>query len=265
MASSPKKKPTTGISEKQALKQRQAARKQQAQRQQQMILAVLAFVLLAGVLLIVFLQTRPVEAIIPETALTHYDGLASNNLVGTTPEGFPYMGAANAPVLIEEVSSFSCPFCKAYHDNTTVNLIDEIKAGRAKFVYIPVTSIGDFDVQGLTEAAMCAAQQNKFWEMHDVLFSWQDRYAAGGNDSRRLTSAASQLGMDVGQFSSCLGSQTVKDVINKGEETARTRGITGTPTIFLDGVMIQPAAPGGKSPDLNELRGLIESKAAAKQ
>src|SRR5258706_12054591 len=128
MASSQKKKSTNAVSEKQALKQRQAARRQQAQRQQQMILGVLAVVLLAGVILMVFLSTRPVEAIIPDTALTRYKDFASSNLVGTTQDGFPYMGAANAPVLIEEIASFSCPFCKAYHDNTTVNILDEIKA-----------------------------------------------------------------------------------------------------------------------------------------
>jgi protein-disulfide isomerase len=265
MASSQKqKKPSAGVSEKQALKQRHAARRQAAQRQQQMILGVVAVVFLVGVLLVVFLSTRPVEAVIPDSALTRYQDFANNNLVGTTPEGFPYIGAANAPVLIEEIASFSCPFCKLYHDNTTINLLDLIKAGRVKYVYIPITSIGEFQVQTLTEASVCAAQQNKFWEMHDILYDWQPRYAAGSNDTRRLITAAEKLGMDTGKFSACLGSQAAKDIINKGEETARTRAITGTPTIYLDGQLIQPLPGGASSPTLSELRGLIESKSAAK-
>jgi protein-disulfide isomerase len=264
MASSQKKN-QPAVSEKQALKQRQAARKKQAQRQQQIILAVLAVALLVGVLLIVFLQTRPVEAIIPDTVMTRYSDFTSKNLVGVTPEGYPYLGAADAPVLMEEIASFSCPFCKAYHDGTVVSILDEIKAGRVKYVYIPVTSIGDYEVNTATEAALCAAQQNKFWEMNDILFDWQGRYAAGTNDGSRLANAAGQIGLDMGKYNACMGSSAPKDTIAKGEEAARTRGLTGTPTIYIDGQQIQPALNGGNPPSVSELRGLIESKAAAKK
>jgi len=235
------------------------------QRQQQILLSIVAGALLLGVLLIVFLQTRPVEASIPPDAKTRYQDFAAQKMMGLTPDGYPYLGVENAPSVMEEFGSFSCSVCLGYHGSTFLNLLDEIKAGRLKFVFIPVTTTGEFNPEGATRGALCAAQQGKFWEMNDILFDWQTRYGTGSNDARRLNQVAGELGMDTGAFSACLDSQPPKDTISKAEALAQTRGVTGTPTIYLDGQLIQPAPVGQVAPNLSEIRGLIEAKAAAKK
>ena len=70
--------------------------------------------------------------------------------------------------------------------------------------------------------------------------------------------------MDGGQFGSCLGSQKVKDVLAAGEKLAIARQMTGTPTVYLNGELLQPKTDNSQPPTLNELRGLIEAKAASK-
>ncbi len=265
MATSDKAKKSSTVSAKQSAKERRAMQEKRRQQQQQILLAVVAGVLLIGVIVVVFVSTRPVEASIPAEAKTRYQDLAAQKMMGVTPDGYPYIGVDNAPVTMEEVASFSCSVCLDFHSSTFLNLLDEIKAGRLKFVLIPVTTTGEFNPDGATRGALCAAQQGKFWEMHDVLFDWQTRYASGSNDPRRLGQAAGELGMDTGAFSGCLDSQPPKDTISKAEQLAKTRGVTGTPTVYLDGQQIRPMPDGSAGPNLSEIRGLIEAKASAKK
>ncbi len=262
MASTEKTKKTSSVSQKQSIKERRELQRQRQQRQQQILLAVVAVVLLVGVIAVVFLSTRPVEAYIPPDALTRYKTLADKKLVGTTPEGFPYLGADNAPTKMEEIASLACIVCKNYHDSVVVSILDEIEAGRLKFVFIPVTTTGEFVPRPATEAALCANDQGKFWEMQEILFDWQTRYGGSTNDTKRLSQAAQAIGLDMDKFNSCLNSQAPKDVIGRGEDFAVKHQMTGTPTIYLDGQEIQPNPVSGRSPSLGELRGIIEAKAA---
>jgi protein-disulfide isomerase len=257
-------KKTPPASQKQSIKERRAAQKQRQQRQQQILLTIVAVALLVGVILMVFISTRPAEAYMPPEVPARYKDFAAQKLMGVTPDGYPYLGAENAPTTLEEIGSFSCIVCQQYHKDVFVNLLDKFKSGQAKFVYIPVTTTGEFNPDGATRGALCAAQQGKFWEMHDILFDWQTRYGSGANDAGRLTTAAGALGMDTGQFSACLNSQAVKDLIAKAQAEADKRGMTGTPTVFLDGKQIQPVPQDQHVPTLAELRGLIEAKAAAR-
>src|SRR5579859_6071241 len=176
---------------KMTAKQRRALQRQQQQRQQQIILGILAVVFLLAVIAIVVLATRPPETTIT-TDLTHYQDLEAANLQGTTSDGFPYLGAANAPVMMEEFASSACPFCLRFHQDMGNNLLDEFKAGRGKFIFIPLTNI-DYDTTPAASAALCAGQQGKFWEFHDILFDWQQVYAQGINDPKRLGIAAQKL------------------------------------------------------------------------
>jgi protein-disulfide isomerase len=278
MTTSSRASKTPPVSAKQSARERRALQQQRQERQQRILLTIVAVALLIGVVGVIAVTVisanttaSPEDAYIPPDALTRYTDFAQQKLMGTTPDGFPYLGAENAPVLLEEVSSLSCIACKQYHDGVIVNLLDEIKAGRLKYVYIPVTKTGEFDPEGITLGTFCAAQQGKFWEMQDIAFDWQTRYQSGANDTARLKTVAQSLGLDTAKFSNCLTNNSVKDIIDKGDALFGTRvkpdtsGATGTPTLFLDGEQIQPRPDGNASPNLNELRGIIEQKAAAKK
>jgi protein-disulfide isomerase len=278
MTTSGKTKKTPPVSTKQSAKERRALQQQRQERARLILLTIVAVALFVGVVGVIVVtvvnanqSASPEDAYIPPDTLTRYADLEQQKLMGTTPDGFPYLGAENAPVLLEELSSLSCSACLLYHDTVLVNLLDEIKAGRVKFVFIPVTTTGEFNPAGITQGAFCAAQQGKFWEMQDIAFDWQIRYQANANDTARIKAAAQSLGLDAAKFNDCLTSNSVKDIIDKGEAAFGQRvkpdasGTVGTPTIFLDGEQIQPRPDGGASPNLSELRGWIEQKAAAKK
>jgi len=253
----------------------QETRRQQVQAQQRLILLIGAVALLVMVIVAVVLLSRPPTADFVSNP-TDYTGVA----VGTTQTGpnasikypiaFPYMGNPNAPIKIEEISSFSCPFCLQYHDSTVSSITDEIKAGRAQFVYIFTTLTGDFDAMPGTSAAVCAMQQNQFWQMHDVLFNWQKTYAGGASDRARLEVAAQHLGLDMGKFDSCMTNPATKQYISDSNDYANKRGMVGTPTIFLftNGTQMQPAPNANSSSQtpgsvaglsLSNLRGVMEA------
>jgi protein-disulfide isomerase len=278
MTTSNKASKTPPVSAKQSARERRALQQQRQERQQRILLTILAVALLVGVVGVIAVTVinansvaSPEEAYIPPDALTRYKDFAQQKLEGTTPDGFPYLGADNAPVLLEEMSSLACIACKQYHDSVIVHLLDEIKAGRVKYVYIPVTTTGEFNPEGITRGAFCAGQQGKFWEMQEIAFDWQTRYQANANDTARIKTAAQALGLDMAKFNDCLASNSINDIIAKGGTAFTTRvkpdssGQIGTPTIFLDGEQIQPRPDGAPAPNLSELRGIIEQKAAAKK
>ena len=260
MATTQKKSPGA-----QRTKSRREEQIQQQKRNQQILLTVLAVALLVGVVAAIFIATRPPEAKIPDEAKTRYTAFASQNMQGFTEEGFPYLGAANAPSTIEEFGSFSCPHCAEYDDQVFTKILDEIQAGRVKFVFMPLPGYGGFNSQPATEAAICIGQQGKFWEMNDTLYSWQNIYGPTLNDPARLSVAAQQLGIDMDKYNSCLNSKTPKQVIEKAAELANKRSVNVTPTIFFNGQQISPALNGGQNPGLSETRGLIEAAAAEKK
>lgn len=260
MATAPKKSPSA-----QRTKSRREEQIQQQKRNQQILLTVLAVALLVGVVAAIFIATRPPEAKIPDEVKTRYTVFASQNMQGFTEEGYPYIGAANAPSTIEEFGSFSCPHCAEYDDQVFANILDEIQAGRVKFIFMPLPGFGGFNSQPATEAAICIGQQGKFWEMGDTLYSWQSLYGPGANDPARLTVTAQELGVDMDKYNACLSSPTPKQVIEKAAELANKRNVNVTPTIFFNGQQISPALNGATSPSLSELRGLIEANAAQKK
>src|SRR5579859_4399409 len=190
-------------SAKKSARARRAAQEQARQHQQQLILTIVAVGVLAVVIIFVVLSLRQntttTNVTIPVEANTRYADFVSQQMVGTTADGYQFLGKPNATHTIEEIGSLSCPVCQAYHDSTFVNILDEIKAGRAKFIFIPTTETGDYQVQTVTQGAYCAIQQNKFWEYQEVLYNWQQSYISGTfspTDTSRLTAAAGQIGMD---------------------------------------------------------------------
>ena len=77
----------------------------------------------------------------------------------------------DAPITIVEFSDYQCPFCKRWHDEVYGPLLDAYP-GKIRFVYrhLPLTSIHP-DAQSAAEAAMCAGEQDAYWEFHEKLFS----------------------------------------------------------------------------------------------
>jgi len=145
------------------------------------------------------------------------------------------MGDPNAAVKVEEFSDFQCPYCGAFAKNVEPTIVENyIATGKVHFTYIPYSFIGPESVRA-AEAAYCAADQGKFWQFHDVLFSNQAGENNGTFSDGNLILLAQKAGLKMTDFRPCFDNgkytQQVQDDFKQGQD----RGVTGTPYFFVNG------------------------------
>jgi len=174
------------------------------------------------------------DAPIPMDLEARYTGIEQ----GYTDDGFPRLGSPDAPVVVEEFSSFACPHCRDFHDEQFADLMDEIANGQVQFVYIPIAHIGP-GAETAAKAALCAGKQDRFWEMHDVLFHWQKKFLISPFSERRINKGAALMGLDAASFERCLDGAEVDAVIEQARSEFERRDLTGTPSIYVNGERIR--------------------------
>ncbi len=167
-----------------------------------------------------------------KAALT--DAINSLMKADTTPS---VKTGGTSKVVIEEFSDFECPFCgRAF---PTVDRILDEYGDQVEFVYkhFPLTSIHP-RAQKAGEASECARDQGKFKEYHDKLF--QNQRAL---EITNLKQYAADLGLNTDKFNSCLDNSDKASVVNNDLAEGRQRGVTGTPTFFINGQKLVGAQP----------------------
>lgn len=169
---------------------------------------------------------------------------AGNELPGivgaTVPTaGEPALGAASAKVTVMEVSDYHCPFCRRQTQQTFPQLRSEyIDTGKVRYLFVdyPIAQLHP-QAHRAHEAAACAGDQGKFWEMHASLFS----QAASKTDDE-LTAQAKHVGLDMAKFASCLSSGRHAGAIKESVSRMQDLGIAGTPMTLI-GVTPAPGQP----------------------
>ncbi|NOX71204.1 MAG: DsbA family protein [Candidatus Micrarchaeota archaeon] len=148
-------------------------------------------------------------------------------------------GDPNAPVTIVEWSDFQCPFCGRFFRETLTQIEENyIKTGKVKLVYRDFPLSFHQYAQKAAEAAECAGEQGKFWEMHDKLFS---EGVDGGVDTYKRY--AQQIGLDAGEFNNCLDAGKMASEIAKDIKDGQANGIRGTPGFIINGKLVSGAQP----------------------
>jgi len=169
-------------------------------------------------------------------------------------EGYPSIGPADAPIVIVEFSDYQCPYCYRWYAQNYEALMAAYP-GKIRFVYrnFPLTNIHQ-NAFPAAEAALCAGDQDAYWEFHKTLF---ENYALLNNQDGALLSQtdynkfAQGLGLDVASFENCMTSrkyeQFIKDDMNYANNLpADTNGeaaVGGTPTFFVNGHRLGGAYP----------------------
>jgi protein-disulfide isomerase len=148
----------------------------------------------------------------------------------------PSKGPKNAPVTIIEFSDFQCPYC-----SRVVPVLKEIHDAygdkvRVAFKHLPL-DMHPF-AQTAAEAAMAANEQGKFWEMHDKLFANQQQL-----DRLSLDKYAADVGLNVPRFKAALDSGKYRERVKQDAAEAAKLGISGTPTLFVNGHKLVGAQP----------------------
>lgn len=148
-------------------------------------------------------------------------------------------GDEDAPVTIIEWSDFECPFCGRFYTETLGQIEEQyIKTGKVKLVYRDFPLSFHPNAQKAAEAAECAGEQGKFWEMHDLLF---EKGVSGGVAA--FKGYAKQLDLDTAKFDSCLDSGAMASEVQKDMSEGAAAGITGTPGFLINGKLVSGAQP----------------------
>jgi protein-disulfide isomerase len=163
-------------------------------------------------------------------------------------EGRHFLGSRNAPVTIVEFTDYQCPFCRGFKSATFPDIRKKyIDTGRVRFVVRDFPLTEDHPEAMLAaEAAHCAGDQEKFWPMHDLLFSDASKLGRNG-----LLDAAASLKLDMEAFRSCLESGRHNAEIQNDMKVGSSLQINGTPAYFVGktiggevtGVLILGAQP----------------------
>jgi protein-disulfide isomerase len=146
------------------------------------------------------------------------------------------LGSATAPVEVLEFADFQCPHCGEFANVQFPTIREQlINTGqlRWRFRDFPL----NFPWSRVSAlAGQCAGEQGKFWEMEDVLFQ---RQSGWGTSSRNPTAAfrdlARSIGVDLDKYNACMDSQRYAGRIEASHREGVARGVTGTPTFFVNG------------------------------
>lgn len=148
-------------------------------------------------------------------------------------EGGHARGNDDAKVALVEFSDFQCPACKAAKPNVD-RVLSEYK-GKVKLVYkhFPLTSIHKNGVAAAV-ASEAAGKQEKFWEIHDVLFEKQDEWSVSDTPNDLFKKYAADLKLDEKAFSDALNSQELEKKVMQEEDEGVKNGVNATPTFFVN-------------------------------
>ncbi len=150
------------------------------------------------------------------------------------------LGEPDAPVTIIEFSDYQCPFCGRFWSETLGQIKTQyIETGKVKLIYrdFPLSSIHQY-AQKAAEAAECAGEQGKYYEMHDKLFENQRAL-----DTESLKSYAKDIGLNTDDFNDCLDSGKMTSEVNKDFSDGQSYGVRGTPAFFINGKLVSGAQP----------------------
>jgi len=172
---------------------------------------------------------------------------------------FPTLGPENAPHTVVEFADFQCPWCAvasgmpqfakdAAKNDPSINSVlgsalkvqNLAKSGKVKFIYVPMSFVGQESIYA-TQAALCAKEQNKFWEMHDAIFAAHDGEENNGKFSKNnLKKIAQNINnLNTTKFNNCLEGDQKLSKVQEIESIALTY-VQSTPTFFVDNEKISP-------------------------
>ncbi len=189
-----------------------------------LIAGIAAVLIIAGGAL--FLQTR-----------LNNDELAEDEIASPTD----IHGAPDLVVTLEEFGDYQCPPCAELHP--TLKQLKQQYGASLNFVFrnLPLAELHK-NALIAAKAAEAARMQNKFWEMHDLLYEKQNEWKDLGDPKQQFVKFANDLALDTGRFATDLDDPQVQFRIQADTDEAARRGVNGTPTVFINGRRLRDEA-----------------------
>ena len=144
-------------------------------------------------------------------------------------KGKQVMGAEDAPVTVVEFADYQCPFCLRF-TKTTFPLLKQkyIDTGKVRWVALNLPLPFHKDARKAAQAAHCAGEQDKFWEMRELLFRNPQKL-----NTENLPAHAATLSLDITAFNECLQSDRYLAEIDQDAKDAKAVRLTGTPSFII--------------------------------
>lgn len=144
--------------------------------------------------------------------------------------GSPVMGKMDAPVTMIEFSDLQCPFCERYYQETFPSIVDAyVKTDKVRYVVreFPLSQIHP-RAKAASSAALCAVDQDKYWEMRDQILNNRDKLS---DDD--LAGYAMATGLDMSAWQSCLKTDIYDQKVSTDLQAGAELGVSGTPAFAL--------------------------------
>jgi len=183
-------------------------------------------------------QAVPAKNTVNEVQNTNTEEPA--NQVIASADDDPYIGQEGAAITIIDFSDYQCPFSAKFYSEILPQLkTDYIQTGKVKYVFRDFPLNIHPKAQYAHYAAECAKEQNKYWEMHDMLFEKQGEWSEAEDLVETFTLYAGEIKLNTTNFKSCMTSETYRDEIAKDKADGVSYGVKGTPTIIINGNIVK--------------------------
>lgn len=161
------------------------------------------------------------------------------------------IGSPLAPVTIEEWADYQCPACGTFARTTGRRLLETyVSAGRVQFTYRNFAFLGA-ESRWAAEAAECAADEGRFWELHDLIYASQAGENRGAFAKAKLKAMGESIGLGA-TFAACVDSGKHEAAIRTEALEGQALGVRATPTLFINGREVRGAV------SIDQLRAIVD-------
>jgi protein-disulfide isomerase len=180
-----------------------------------------------------------------------------------------HLGDPNALVKMDVWEDFQCPACARYSQITAPLVIQNyVETGVVYYTFHFWPFIDGGNPTGeshqAANAAMCASEQGRFWDYHDILFVNWSGENQGAFMNPRLIAFAQTLGLNMTDFNKCFDANPYKAIIEQDFADGQAKDVTSTPSIFVDGVMVLVSQNPKLVPTYEYIAAAIEAALAGK-
>jgi protein-disulfide isomerase len=167
------------------------------------------------------------------------------NLPAVKVEGY-VLGSPTAPIEVIEYADFECGVCGHFATLTEPDVRSRyVNTGRIRYRFLDFPLPMHRNTMDAHLAAACANDQGKFWEMHDQIFAYQDRWNGEATTRPRgpLAEVAKSVGLDMTKYDACMEAETHRPRIEASAREAERQGIGQTPTFIIGGQVVPGSLP----------------------
>ena len=231
-------------------------RKQKRTRLLTILFGVIGALLISMILILPNLKLADVNNIVQITPIPN-----------TVPTNKTSLGNPDAPVKMDVWEDFQCSGCLSYTNNIEPQIFQTyVETGKVyyTFHFFPFIDGGQGESVDSANAALCAAEQERFWDYHAITFANWIGENAGSYTRPRLIAFAQNIGLDMDAFEQCFQENTYSAHIQQDMEEGSKLGVPPTPGIFVNDKIVVSSAGQNYVPSFDDISRAIEAGLSGK-